>query len=450
MIMRNLRDPMLALAAAVLLTACAALQPGATPDEGRQPTPSPGDLTAMPEITPSATPGDAGGPGDEPGEVVLAVWAAGPHVPSADTPGGQELLAQLASFDETHPDIRVEVNVKAISGPGSTIAYLRSAPPVAPSILPDVALMDRDTLVQAFQEGLIVPVDSVLAPEDMPALYPVAVDLARVGDQVAGMPYVLQVQHVAYRQSLFTDPPGSYDRILNSPVPFVFPAGTLADVNRTTLAQYLAAGGRLVDDAGQPTLDPLVLAGVLQFYADARAAGIIDAALFQLTDPAESWQLYRERQAALASVLSTAYLAERDVLHNTGLTWIPTPDGEPFALATGWFWVITTRDEDRQAAAAALISFLMGPINQGSYTRAAGWLPANSGALVIWGDDDPYAEFADRLLLAAAPLPDPAIRAQAGAAIQDALEEVLLNNIQPISAANSAVQQVNPTSGSSP
>jgi ABC-type glycerol-3-phosphate transport system substrate-binding protein len=227
-------------------------------------------------------------------------------------------------------------------------------------------------------------------------------------------------------------------------VPFVFPAGTRGSVSETLLMQYMQAAGSLVDEDGMPRIDPVALTDVLAFYADARAAGVIDPALFQITDLSESWTQYASRQAGLAVVSSTLYLSGRDQVRSTGVTWIPTLSGDPYALASGWSWAVTTRAAERQAAAMALVNFLMNPINQGAFTQAAGWLPSQAGALAVWGDSDPYTAFGDTMLRSAVPFPEAGPRAVIGAAIQDALEAVLLNGVTPFQAAAEAAQKVNP------
>lgn len=384
------------------------------------------------------------------GETVLTVWTAEALSPSIEAPGGQDFQDQLAAFDRAFPDIRVEVYVKRATGPGSTLAYLRSAPSVAPGILPDLALLDRESLVQAARENLVVPIGPLLDPAILPELYPVAQNLGSVDEELVGLPYVLEVQHSVYRETLFREPPVSFADILESPVPYVFPAGVLGGVNHTILLQYMAAGGELSDQNGVPVLDASILAGVLNFYAGAREAGVVDLALFQITEPAVTWARYRDGQASLAAVTSTLYLGERTMVRSTAPAPTPTLSGQPYALVCGWSWVVVTKDPERQAAVMQLVNFLMEPTNQGVYSQAANWLPSQRTALAVWGDGDSYAAFGDLLLNNARLLPDTATRTKVGTAIQDALEDVLLNNMSPIQAANQAAQSVNPPESDSP
>lgn len=381
---------------------------------------------------------------EETGPLVLTVWTAERHAPSSETAGGQVLLEQLAAFDNARPDIQVEVYVKRVSGPGGMLSYLRNAPAVAPDVLPDLVLLDRESLVQANSEELVVPIEGLIDPALTDELYPAAISVGSVDGTLIGLPYVLETEHVVYRTSIYKDPPVTFEQVLESPEPFIFPAGTIGKVNRTTLTQYLAAGGILTNEDGEPALDEEALLTVLTFTADAREAGIIDPALFQLTDPAESVEMYIARQTSLAVVTSTDYLREVEVLRSTSVATIPTPDGQPFALTTGWSWCVTTDDLEHQSAVMALLNFMLNPINQGEYTQASGWLPTQSRSLTVWGDGDEYAQFADDLLANAVMRPSTAKIGEAGAAIQQALEDVLIDEMLPAQATGKAIQAVTP------
>jgi ABC-type glycerol-3-phosphate transport system substrate-binding protein len=437
--MRKL-DWLLALASlSATLSGCIpTAQPDAAPSAVPEPTVTEAAPTLNVPLSPTA-PGEETTGEEDSGEVVLTVWTPEAAAPGGATLGGQVLVEQLASFEEAHPEIRLETYVKRSQGQGSTLAYLRSAPPVAPGILPD-----HESLAQAADEGLIVPIGTLLDPAISNALYPVARELGTVGTEIVGLPYLLEVQHVVYREGVFDEPPGSFEIVLDAGEPYVFPAAPRASVCQTLLTQYLAQAGRLVDDGGQPFLDADILREILTFYAEGREAGIIDTGLFQFTGTDETWALYRDHKTNLSTVSSSQYLAGRAEVRPTGTVWIPTLDGEPYALATGLSWVIVTQDEERQAAAMSLINFLMNPVNQGAYTTAANWLPTQPAALAVWGDDDPYAGFGRVLLENAGPLPDASRHTALMTALQDALEAVLLNGVSVGQAATEAAQTINP------
>lgn len=377
----------------------------------------------------------------EPTEIVLVVWTVEQIAAQSDTSGGQILLEQLAAFDDIYPDIQVEFYVKRQAGPGSTLEYLRSAPAVAPSVLPDIALLDRNSLIQTARESLIVPIGLLLDLEQLD-LYPVATALGSVEGELVGLPYMMDTQHVVYRQAFFEEaPPVSYEDILNGPATYAFPAGSTAGVNMTTLTQYLASGRDLTDSEGAPLVDTTSLASVLAFYEQAWEDEMLPPEIFQLSSPGDTWALYRGGQTGVADVTASLYLAERSELRGTGLSWIPTGDGEPYALVSGWSWVIVTQDPERQEAALELIDYLMEPVNQGDYALSANFVPSQRTALAVWGND-PYVAFADELLENADPMPEEDLLRPVSGALQDAVEAVLLGEVQSTQAATQAAEAV--------
>jgi ABC-type glycerol-3-phosphate transport system substrate-binding protein len=422
------------------LSGCA--PPVPSPESAGDTTPAPAETEPAP-AEPTRSDALMPTPTELPGEMTLEVWMVEGLAPQADVPGGDVLLEQLAAFDEAHPNLTVVVRAKRGSGPGGILDYLRTAPPVAPGVLPDVALLSRADLVSAAGEKLVVPIEPLLPPDLLVDLYPVAKELGSVGGELAGLPYTLRIRHVVYRETLSREPPHSYEALLRGRNSFVFAGTATSGVNRVTLSQYLEAGGRLVDENGKPFLDAAVLTDVLTFYRKARAAGLIDPRVLQFSDPAETWAQYRDGQVGMAEVSSSDYLAERSQVRTTGLSWVPTADGKPITLVDGWMWVVVTGDPERQAAAIELIAFLMEPVNQGRFLLAAGRVPSQRTALAVWGDSDPYVKFADTLLGSGVLPPGSAIDATVGNAMQDAVEGVLLGNVSPAEAAASAAASVN-------
>lgn len=404
----------------------------------------PSEEAAAPSVE---TPSPESAP-EEPGVVRLTVWVAESLSPAADPPGGETLASQLAAFGDMHPDIQVEVRAKSVTGRGSALDYLRTAPPVAPSVLPDVVLLNRRALIEAAREGLILPLtdETLSAVED--DLYPAAVELGSVDDLPVGVPYLLEIHHNVYREPLFEDePPLAYadllpERPIDMPA-YVFPATATGGVNDDALLGYLAAGGSLTNAEGTPFVDATALTTVLTFYEEARESGVLDASVLQYETTTETWEAFRQGEAGLAAVSSTPYLAARDEVPDIGLASALTVDGEPLTLVTGWSWAVVASDPERSAAASALLAWLMEPVNHGTYAQSVGYLPSQSAALAVWGDDDPYVSFASGLLDVARLPPGPVIDSTVGVAMQTAVEDVLLGRASAQEAATAAAAEIN-------
>ena len=117
--------------------------------------------------------------------------------------------------------------------------------------------------------GLIQPLDDLVSPDAMTERFPFAAELGTVDNQTAGFVIGADMQHLAYRPSLLDSPPVSWREEVFPPVSFLFPAGGRGrQVDDATLIQYMAAGGKLTDAEGNPSLDEDVLVSLFNFYND--------------------------------------------------------------------------------------------------------------------------------------------------------------------------------------
>lgn len=376
---------------------------------------------------------------EEEGPMTLIIWIPGEFDPSIDTVFGGSFIDLLSAYEANTDDLQIEVVRKKITGPGGMFAYLRSAPPVAPEVLPDLVMMDSSNIAQALGEELIVPLEMLSSSLSTGVLYPAAAELAQVDGALVSWPYLLEAQHTVYRQTFFTEAPCLTGVVIKAGVPFEFAAAPLTGVNQTTLHQYLAAGGTLEDEAGNPALDTAILTELLDFYEEGLKEEVIASTIFQYSGPAEVWERYEERLNNLAVVTSTLALSDPEALENTGFCPIPSVAGEPFAFINTWSWAVATADAERQDAALDLLQYMVDPIVQGEFTQSAGWLPSGPAALAAWGED-PYAIFADELLSAATIRPVSSDQDRIDQALQVALEGVLLNELSSVQAATNAAQ----------
>lgn len=427
----------------ILLTATlAGCQPATAVEEN--PTATAPDSDILPAATdplptdmPESTEDEAADLQNSP--LTLTLWLPPEVDPSPEAVFGQALDEMIAAFNAQYPDIRVDVYRKRVSGPGGMISYLRTAGAVAPDVLPDLLLMDREGALTALNEDLIVPISEISADLSGIGLYPTAAAIGQSGDVSFSLPYLLEVQHLVYRQGVFIRPPCTYAVQLDARVPLEFAAAPLGGLNQTTLLQYLAAGATLTDGEGNPTLDAAILTEVLSFYDYAQDLAIIQSSVFQYSTPTELWSRYLERQNNQAIVSSTLVLTAMPALENTAYCPVPTVSGSPFSIVHGYSWLVATDDERQQDAAMSFLTFITDPIVQGNFTRAAGWLPSQPEALAVWGEDA-YTTFVASLLetSVARPVSEPELKV--GRIIQLALEDVLLNNLSPVQAATDASQ----------
>lgn len=342
-----------------------------------------------------------------PTRLVLRLWTTEEISPRSEVPGGTVLIEQLDTFAAAHPELVWDVQLKSVTGQGGILSYLRTGRTVAPTILPDVVLLPANQLAAATQEGLIYPLDNLLSPDMIADLYPAAANLGRVNNALMGYPFSLVgLEHLAYNSVAITRTiPTTWNDIIRLPdVDFVFPAGGTAGA-RLTLQFYLAFGGTLTNEVGQPNLQIEPLTRALGLLSQGRQAGFILLDSDNITTNSEAWMLYQTGQANMTVTGIRNFLENRDFAPNSQYVALPGPTGLLPPFVNGWVWAITTPDPVRQAQAAELISWLGSSETVGGWTAAAAQLPSRRSAFAFWTVETPYQGFLQTQLELAQPYP---------------------------------------------
>ena len=381
---------------------------------------------AQPEATP--TPEEATAPPvtPTPAGTTLRLWWPEPLAPVENEDAADLLSELIGAFRAANPDVMVDFRLKQVdqvgmSNVGSLLATLRSASAVAPGALPHVTLMRRSDLLEAASLGLLQPLRIPAAISgDMQRT---ALELGRIGEQVYGLPYMLEVEHMAFTEMALPPARWAFDDVLASSLTYVFPAGRVNALSNAFLAQYLTAGPDLLV-GGELIVDAAVLRTVYTFYEQAVAAGVIDASVLEYLRPEDYGPALLSGLVDAGIVTSTMYgkLQARGLALGFGL--IPTTTGEAITVLDGWMWVITTPDISLQAVALRFIEHMMQISEHEAYARAVRMVPAQRTALRGAVDPD-YAAFVDNLVsLAVLPLAEGASGAVARA-MQSGLASVI-------------------------
>ena len=410
----------------LLLTACVT------------PTPSPTLSPPPTEPLPSPTPTP---PLPGPLITTLTLWLPEDLSPYRDEAGADLLAGRLADFGAAHPDLQVQVIVKKSRGRGGVLDFLRTASVAAPSVLPDMVVLDEADLQVAAQAGLLQPLDGRIPPDLEADLFPFAVGLGRVSEATFGLPLAAELQHLAYSPALLSSSPVSWSDVLSAGLPLCFPAaGENGVADDFTFVQYLGAGGRLTDEGGNPMLEEGPLTAVLDFYAQATAAGVISppVVLSAGTDE-ECWAHFR-RQGGMTVVDSRRFWTEWEGVAEPGP--IPTRDGRPVALAEGWVLALVTANPEQQQRAMALAAWLMDPAWYGTWTQSTAYLPVTRGGLAGWTVSEERREVLTAVLAGARPALPKSVRERVGPLLQSAIEAVLQGRQSPAEAAARAVQSL--------
>jgi ABC-type glycerol-3-phosphate transport system substrate-binding protein len=376
---------------------------------------------------PLATP-DAAAP-------TLRLWLPPQFAPSPDTPGGKVLAAQLAAFEEAK-GWHVEVRIKKAAGQGGLIDFLHTSLQAAPTVSPDVIALDTSMLT--FAADAIQPLTS-FTEGDVIDFYSFALQAVRSNNTFVALPFAADTLGFAYSTTAYALPPRTWSDLkpeagvaalpLNDPTALV------------TLQQYVALGGALTDEAGQPTLEAAVLAQVLRDYQQMQVAGMWPVESASMSNVDESWIIYRESRASGAAAFFGAYLADRRRVAATAFAPLPTHTGARAAFSRQWNYALLTSDPARQAIALELMLWLTAPENLGEWSLAASVLPARSQALSEWSDFS-LASAAEQLLTVAQPEPSQTVLVVVGPPVTAAVQSVLNGQASPEMAALAAATTV--------
>ncbi len=398
-----------------LLLGCTAvpLTPTLSPVSSAVPSPTQSPLAPTSTAVPTSSQG----------LITLTLWVPDFLNPYDEATGGALLLEQIADFTAHNRDIQVEVLVKQASGTGGIYDLLSTAYFVAPSVLPDLVILGSADLRTAFNEKIIQPLPA--SDSEVSRFFSFADQSTQFDDQSYGIPFLSQMEQTVYTSRVSATKPFSWTSVLSEGYTLLFPAGPAdGQADDALLAMYLASGGAVVDEQGNPMLERGALEELYRFFAAMLEFESLDAArVLTLKDAAACWEAYRQRQGTLSIAPAGAYWTEDTRVGLPG--WIPTRDGDPISLAETWSFAFVSNDSARQEAARELALWLTEAERVAELSRSVRLLPANREAIALWALRPEEAEFLEQLMQAAEP-PIPQTQAQpVKRALQAGLELLL-------------------------
>jgi ABC-type glycerol-3-phosphate transport system substrate-binding protein len=413
------------------------------------PTPTPtSTLSASVSTSPSPLPTATSTPPgpQQPAIVTLQFWLPEQMSPYGEELGADLLAQRLTDFSKTYLDLQVEVTVTKAHGRGGLLDFMDTAQEAAPSVLPDLVVLDAAELETAAGLGLLQPLDALLPSAEMTDRFPFAAELGTVGEQTFGFVVGADMQHVAYRPALYDSPPISWTRVISPPVPFLLPAaGQDRQINDATLIQYLADGGKLTDSDDDPSLDEDVMVSVLGFYSGCVGSSTISpTVVLDIASADQAWERFLAGEGGMTVVWASRYWPQVSdpSAEPLAVASVPTRDGRPFSVARGWVIAMVTDDPARQTLAMLLLGWLIAPEHSAQWTQASGYLPGARSALRLWDVSDAERAVLRGIMEAAVAAPRSQVLGAVGPAMQDALEAVLTGRAIPKEAAATAVRHV--------
>jgi ABC-type glycerol-3-phosphate transport system substrate-binding protein len=405
-------------------------------------TQSPGvdaTLPAQPQLTATDTPSPTWSPPQiTPGPVTLRLWVPPEFDPAADTSAGKLLQARLDEFSNRRPDTRVEVRVKPLEGAGSILEALATSSAAAPLALPDLVALRRPDLETAAVKGLLHPLDDLILPLDETDWYEYARQMARLQDSIYGLPFAGDAQMLVYRTATVPEPPRTFSDTFLAPGPLIF---TAADPQALfTLAEYRAGGGNILDDQGRPLLQPDPLTQVLTYFQLASVNELMPNWLTQFQEDDQAWESFVEGNGTMIATWMSRYL--NNPLTGTSGAPLPTLNGKPLSLASGWVWAIASPDPERQRLSADLAQYLSEGDFLTEWASEAGYLPTRRSAMTNWGTAEQRA-LAQQIVSAAELMPAVDVLNSLSTPLQTATIQVLKQQKDPYNAAIEAIDSLN-------
>jgi ABC-type glycerol-3-phosphate transport system substrate-binding protein len=376
----------------LLLVACDLIQPQSVVEVTPSPAATNAPLTVEPQVT-----SELPGPSQQARPVSpLRLWLP-PEIGNRTEAGSQELASQIRAFQSANPDLEIVVEQKPVDGQGGLINYLQTGGDVAPAIMPDVVAVPTSALADTRLRELFAPLELLIDPILIEGAYPGPVGQVIDGETILGYPFATAgLTHLVYQTDVITGTiPVSWPVFISDTNhTMVFPADSREGAI-LGLQFYLAEGGRLVDEAGQPALEVEPLSRALAMIG-LRKDNLLQSHQLKTLD--EAWQYH---QLGLSDFVwaRSEFLLDRQASDSTlaaeqGYSPTPGVSGSLIPLTTSWAWAITTQDPARQALAAELIMFLTTPENLANWSARSHILPARRDAMALLAAQDPYYQFA--------------------------------------------------------
>lgn len=400
----------LLLVLGVLVAGCNVIN-SATEETGATPAPSPTSAAVVtvappPVIVPTTPPLTVTAPLS-----VLRVWLPG-EIGMRTESGAAVLANQIREFNTRYPELEIVIEQKPVDGQGGILSYLRTGRNVAPGTLPDLIALPARAVPAAANDQLIFAIDGFVEPAVLETLYPVSSGQVLRDGSLYGLPFAeTGLSHLVYPTRVVTDgvPLLWNDFISGTARTLLLPADS-PEGAMLGLQFYLAEGGTLVNEAGQPDLQIEPLTRALEAIG-AGKPNLLQSQ--QLRTLEESWQLYLNGTSNHVWMRSDFLQAQPPEGEGAlpaaqlerGFAPVPGPAGPLTPLVNTWVWAVSADGAARQALATELLLHLTEPQNMADWTAQSHVLPTRRDVLAQLGEVDPYLQFAAEELERALPMP---------------------------------------------
>lgn len=409
--------------------------PEAAPTETSAPTDEP---TAV--ITETPIPAEAAEPTAEPTPEIhtLTLWVPPQFDPAQDSESGTALMEFINQFTAENENLNVVVRVKALTGESSILNTLSAAKNAAPNVIPSLILMSRGDMETAVQRGLIQPIESEIL-SDPSNWYNYAHQAAFIDNSLYGIPIAGDALVLVYRISKIGAEIQDWEDLISRGMPISFAPSSGSSTFATFL--YLIMGGKLSNDQGQPYIDQEKLTATLYLFLNGGQSGVFPPSIAQIQDQAQSWQRFNE---GTMNLIVSQYSSFRHYnAKGINAIRIPAfPDHTEYPLATTWNLVMTESKPEIQRLAIKFAEQLSESVKNDDWTHQAGYLPVRVSEHTAWTDDEQFSAMLS-INENATIVPSNQTLSKIMPLINNAVIQVIKNNVSPETAAQEAIDALN-------
>ena len=312
--------------------------------------------------------------------LTLVLWVPPQFAPIEGNSAGMMLQERLQDFEESHPDLKVELRVKSTSGESSLLNSLAATAAAAPNALPGLILLNRSDMEVAALKSLIFPIASRTAEYSTADWFPFVEEIASTQGVQYGLPLFIDPFVMTYHANMITFPPSTWQEVTTQD------AQMAVNLNNPRAlfpyAMYLSAGGHLLDDEGNPTLETDALTRTYQILFNGSTSNAFPTWLTNQQAPEDAWNALLEKQVSYALVWTSQVLNSSN--ENIALAPLPGSATIPVGFVDGWLLCITSPTADHSRYDIMLADYLMESGFLAQWSETAGYIPAKRSVLLEW------------------------------------------------------------------
>lgn len=366
----------------------------------------------------------------------ISLWVPPAFDINQDTKAGKALAGIIKDYIEEHPNVNVNVRVKAVSGDSSMVNTLTTANHIAQDVLPSLALLSRNDMETAVQRGLAQPITTDIFT-DSNTWYSYARQSAVIDSTIYGIPVLGDGQALVYRPSKTGTDLGDWQDILSRGLPIGFAPSS----SMFPLFVYISMGGKLVNEQGQPYLDQQKLYDTLNFFNSGGQNGAFPPSLTQLVDQNQVWQRFNDGTISIIiPQFSTFrhYQASDMTVHK-----LPLSDGMmDYPLINTWNLVLVEDNLTLQPEIIRFAEYFCDIKVNDLFSAEAGFLPVRNSEHEAWIGDPQY-DISQSMSEYGLLIPNNQITSKIVPIINNAVTQVIKNQMIPEDAAKEAMTSFN-------